>query len=95
MLCDALTLLQNRREDAAGIVSCDFYRFQRKKVNGLVEDVFTQEDVTELEGKTDIGHWRYPIAGNLLMTASSSPCRLQFVAENSGAVVIWTLLDDL
>ena len=45
-------------------------------MNRLVKDVFTQEDVTELEGKTDIGHCRYPIAGNLLMTASSSPCRL-------------------
>ena len=54
-LYDALTVLQHRGQDAAGIVTCSHGRFHQKKGNGLVKDVFAQEDMTELAGNTGIG----------------------------------------
>jgi len=76
-LYDALTVLQHRGQDAAGIVTCDDGRFHQKKGNGLVKDVFTQEDMTDLAGNTGIGHCRYPTAG------SSGPALAQPFYVNS------------
>jgi len=42
-LYDALTLLQHRGQDAAGIVTSDGNRFYLRKNNGLVSDVFRAE----------------------------------------------------
>ena len=63
LLYDALTVLQHRGQDAAGIVTCSGARFHQKKGNGLVKDVFTQRDMTQLKGAMGIGHCRYPTAG--------------------------------
>lgn len=76
-LYDALTVLQHRGQDAAGIVTCDAGRFHQKKGNGLVKDVFSQDDMTELVGNTGIGHCRYPTAG------SSGPALAQPFYVNS------------
>ncbi len=76
-LYDALTVLQHRGQDAAGIVTCDQGRFHQKKGNGLVRDVFSQDDMTELVGSTGIGHCRYPTAG------SSGPALAQPFYVNS------------
>lgn len=76
-LYDALTVLQHRGQDAAGIVTCDDGRFHQKKGNGLVKDVFTQDDMTDLSGNTGIGHCRYPTAG------SSGPALAQPFYVNS------------
>ena len=76
-LYDALTVLQHRGQDSAGIVTCDNGRFHQKKGNGLVKDVFTQEDMTDLAGNTGIGHCRYPTAG------SSGPALAQPFYVNS------------
>lgn len=76
-LYDALTVLQHRGQDAAGIVTCSEGRFHQKKGNGLVKDVFTQEDMTDLVGSTGIGHCRYPTAG------SSGPALAQPFYVNS------------
>ncbi|MCT6885487.1 MAG: hypothetical protein M3Z47_05920, partial [Gilliamella apis] len=65
---DALTVLQHRGQDAAGIVTIDEQnRFRLRKANGLVKDVFQEHHMQRLQGNLGIGHIRYPTAG------SSSP----------------------
>ncbi len=61
---DALTVLQHRGQDAAGIVTCGGGRFSQRKGEGLVRDVFRQHDMQRLGGPMGIGHVRYPTAGS-------------------------------
>ena len=63
MLYDALTLLQHRGQDAAGIVTSDGNKFHLRKSNGLVSDVFGVDNMVQLVGNMGIGHVRYPTAG--------------------------------
>jgi amidophosphoribosyltransferase len=60
---DALTVLQHRGQDAAGIVTCDGDNLHVRKSNGLVRDVFYQRHMMRLVGNMGIGHVRYPTAG--------------------------------
>lgn len=61
----ALTLLQHRGQDAAGIITVDEEnRFRLRKSNGLVSDVFRQEHMLRLQGNSGLGHVRYPTAGS-------------------------------
>ncbi len=60
---DALTVLQHRGQDAAGIMTCDDNHLFLRKKNGLVRDVFRTRHMTELKGNVGIGHVRYPTAG--------------------------------
>lgn len=60
---DALTVLQHRGQDAAGIITLDEGNFRQRKANGLVSDVFEQKHMRRLKGNTGIGHVRYPTAG--------------------------------
>ncbi|MGY4677030.1 amidophosphoribosyltransferase [Pasteurella sp. P03HT] len=65
LIYDALTLLQHRGQDAAGIVTVDDEnRFRLRKANGLVSDVFEQVHMLRLQGNAGIGHVRYPTAGS-------------------------------
>ncbi|WP_299788401.1 amidophosphoribosyltransferase [uncultured Shewanella sp.] len=61
---DALTVLQHRGQDAAGIVTVDGSAFRLRKANGLVKDVFEAKHMQRLQGNTGIGHVRYPTAGS-------------------------------
>ncbi|WP_407331013.1 amidophosphoribosyltransferase [Enterovibrio sp. 27052020O] len=61
---DALTVLQHRGQDAAGIVTIDNNRFRLRKANGLVKDVFQLKHMQRLQGTVGIGHARYPTAGS-------------------------------
>lgn len=62
---DALSVIQHRGQDAAGIMTFDESgRFYRHKGNGLVRDVFTNEQFHRLRGNMGIGHVRYPTAGS-------------------------------
>ncbi len=63
-LYDALTVLQHRGQDAAGIVTCEGTRFYLRKDNGLVRDVFRTRHMQRLVGNMGIGHVRYPTAGS-------------------------------
>lgn len=62
-LYDALTVLQHRGQDAAGIVTCEKARFYLRKDNGLTRDVFSNEQMMKLRGTMGIAHVRYPTAG--------------------------------
>jgi len=62
-LCEGLTVLQHRGQDAAGLVTCEGNRLFLRKGNGLVRDVFSAEDMIQLRGRQGIGHVRYPTAG--------------------------------
>lgn len=62
-LYDALTILQHRGQDAAGIVTEDAGKFYLRKSNGLVRDVFHTRHMKNLKGNIGIGHVRYPTAG--------------------------------
>ena len=64
ILFDALTVLQHRGQDAAGIVTCQDDRFFLRKDNGLVRDVFRTRHMRNLVGNLGIGHVRYPTAGS-------------------------------
>src|SRR5699024_7442118 len=56
---DALTVLQHRGQDAAGIVTCDGDRLSLRKDVGMVRDVFRTRHMRNLVGKMGIGHVRY------------------------------------
>jgi amidophosphoribosyltransferase len=63
-LYDALTVLQHRGQDAAGIVTwSDADGLSKRKSNGLVRDVFRSRHMLRLKGDVGIGHVRYPTAG--------------------------------
>ncbi|WP_150138212.1 amidophosphoribosyltransferase [Candidatus Enterovibrio escicola] len=64
LIYDALTVLQHRGQDAAGISTIADNRFYLRKANGLVKDVFQLEDMKCLQGTVGIGHVRYPTAGS-------------------------------
>ncbi len=74
---DALTVLQHRGQDAAGIMTSHEGRFTQRKSEGLVRDVFQQHHMQRLRGTVGIGHVRYPTAG------SSGPALAQPFYVNS------------
>lgn len=59
----ALTTLQHRGQDAAGILTFDETGFHRAKNLGLVESVFNRENMEPLTGNMAIGHARYATIG--------------------------------
>ncbi len=79
-LYDALTLLQHRGQDAAGMVTCDGDRLNLRKHNGLVRDVFRQQHMDMLRGNMGIAHVRYPTAG----TSSSAEAQPMYVNSPFG-----------
>ena len=61
---DALTIIQHRGQDAAGITTASKGRFYMRKGNGLVRNVFRTKHMEKLIGDMGIGHVRYPTAGS-------------------------------
>ena len=60
---EALTVIQHRGQDAAGIATLENGRLHSRKQIGLVRDVFREQHIKELKGQIGIGHVRYPTAG--------------------------------
>ncbi len=71
-LYDALTVLQHRGQDAAGIVTEHDGKFFLRKDNGMVRDIFKLKHMTNLKGNIGIAHVRYPTAGSS-SSAESQP----------------------
>ncbi len=65
---DALTALQHRGQDAAGIMTCARGQLFLRKSNGLVRDVFHTRHMLRLRGNMGLGHVRYPTAGTSSFT---------------------------
>ena len=61
---DALTMLQHRGQDAAGIMTCHDGKLMQRKGEGLVRDVFRTSHMAQLLGRFGIGHVRYPTQGS-------------------------------
>jgi amidophosphoribosyltransferase len=74
---DALTAMQHRGQDAAGMITCQNNKVSLRKSNGLVRDVLYAKHMLQLQGNMGIGHVRYPTAG------SSSPAEAQPFYVNS------------
>ncbi len=62
-LYDALTVMQHRGQDAAGIVTWSEDGLHQRRSNGLVRDVFRTRHMVKLRGNVGVGHVRYPTAG--------------------------------
>jgi len=96
---DALTIIQHRGQDAAGIMTSDGRRIYLRKSNGLVRDAIRASHMLQLEGNMGIGHVRYPTAGSERPAESqpfyvNSPYGLSLV-HNGNLTNIKTLTDDL
>ena len=76
-LYDALTILQHRGQDAAGMVTDSDGELHQCKSEGLVRDVFRRSHMLRLVGRFGVGHCRYPTAG------SSGPALAQPLYVNS------------
>ncbi len=98
-LFDALTILQHRGQDAAGIVTEDKGQFFLRKDNGLVRDIFRTRHMRRLQGNIGIGHVRYPTAGSA-SCAESQPLYVNspygiVLAHNGNLTNQTQLLDDI
>ena len=62
-LYEALTVIQHRGQDAAGIATSEEKRVNSRKQLGLVREVFREHHIQSLVGKIGIAHVRYPTAG--------------------------------
>ena len=72
-LYDALTMLQHRGQDAAGIATVNGSRLHLYKGEGLVRDVFTRDAMQGLRGRIGIGHCRYPTSTGAGNVAEAQP----------------------
>src|SRR5688572_25161245 len=72
-LYDAMTVLQHRGQDAAGIATSGEGELYTRKGGGLVRDVFQQHHMLDLKGNVGIGHVRYPTAGCDSASAEAQP----------------------
>ena len=80
LLFDALTVLQHRGQDAAGMITLGDGHFFLRKDNGLVRDVFRTRHMKKLNGTQGLAHVRYPTAG----TSSSAEAQPFYVNSPYG-----------
>jgi amidophosphoribosyltransferase len=59
-----LYALQHRGQENAGIVSSDGKKLYAHRGNGIVADVFSEDEIKRLPGSSAIGHVRYSTSGD-------------------------------
>jgi len=96
---DALTIIQHRGQDAAGIMTSDQHHVYLRKGKGLVRDVVREQHMLQLNGNMGIGHVRYPTAGSESVAESqpfyvNSPYGLSLV-HNGNLINTADLAQDL
>src|SRR5512144_976861 len=63
----ALYALQHRGQEAAGIVASNGDALIAHRGMGLVADIFTEDILRKLEGRSAIGHKRYSTTGSTVL----------------------------
>ncbi|PIE77024.1 MAG: amidophosphoribosyltransferase [Clostridiales bacterium] len=63
LLYVGLIALQHRGQESAGIITVDNGKFNAKKGQGLVQEVFTDHDIKRLVGQQGVAHVRYSTTG--------------------------------
>ncbi|MBI3615793.1 MAG: amidophosphoribosyltransferase [Candidatus Omnitrophica bacterium] len=92
--------LQHRGEESAGIVSSDGQTLYKHVGMGLVEDVFTEQNLLSLKGHTAIGHTRYSTTGSSLLK-NAQPLQVDYsrgsiaIAHNGNLINALLLRDEL
>lgn len=95
-----LFALQHRGEEAAGICTSDGDKLYVHKNQGLVGDVFNEENLKKLPGRSAIGHVRYSTTGSSTL-ANAQPIKVNYsrgqlaVAHNGNLVNAKYLRDEL
>ncbi len=95
-----LFALQHRGEEAAGICTSDGQKLYVHKNVGLVGDVFNEETLKKLVGRSAIGHVRYSTTGSSTL-ANAQPIKVDYsrgqlaVAHNGNLVNAKYLRDEL
>jgi len=80
-LYDALTTIQHRGQNSAGIATMKKRTITTVKAAGLVRDVFDERDIKSLKGNIGIGHVRYPTKGS---ATASNMCQPLYVNSPYG-----------
>jgi len=95
-----LYALQHRGQESAGIVSSDGKQLFGQKAMGLVADIFNEDRIKKLPGKSAIGHNRYSTAGGSF-AINIQPILVNFalgglaIAHNGNLVNAGILKDEL
>ncbi len=95
-----LYALQHRGQESAGIVSSDGKQLFGQKAMGLVADIFDEDRIKKLPGKSAIGHNRYSTAGGSF-AINIQPILVNFalgglaIAHNGNLVNAGILKDEL
>ncbi len=95
-----LFALQHRGEESAGIVASDGKLLTKHIGMGLVEDVFTDEELARLKGPAAIGHTRYSTTGSSLLK-NAQPLQVEYsrggiaIAHNGNLINALLLRDEL
>ncbi len=63
-MADALLALQHRGQDAAGIATFDGNQMHVERGVGLVQQIFDEDRLQRLPGRSALGHTRYPTVGS-------------------------------
>ncbi|MFW5782073.1 MAG: amidophosphoribosyltransferase [Candidatus Muiribacteriaceae bacterium] len=73
-----LYALQHRGQESAGIAVSDGERISYYKRLGVVNEVFSEEVLEELQGKLSVGHVRYSTAGGKKTVSNAQPLVTDF-----------------